>query len=119
MSKRGKEGASSGTDTAADSDAPLRASREASLGADGLHVSQASGTVPATAPDDSRESAYADTTPTDDDEFHASREASLGGSYSSSMRAGVLSPEDRELPAGAQPGDPDPERDWASDDRKS
>jgi hypothetical protein len=119
MSKTGKEGGSSTADTAADSDAPLRASREASLGADGLNVSQASGTVPATAPDDSRESAYAGTTPTDDDEFHASREASLGGSYSSSMRAGVLSPEDSELPPGAQPGDPDPERDWASDAGKS
>jgi len=118
MNKSGKD-ESSVTDTEEESDAPLRASREASLGAGGLHVSQASGTVPSTPPDDSRESAYAGTTPTESDDFQASREASLGGSCSSSKPADVLSPEDGELPPGAQPGDPDPERDWASDAGKS
>lgn len=104
-----------------DSDDTLRGSREATLGADGLNVSQASGTVPASPPDDDRPSVYADADPdaATDDEFHASREASLGGSVSVNMRAGVLSPDDPGFSQGSQPGDPDPERDWASDARKS
>lgn len=113
MSKPGRKQQDEGP--AAGTEEPFRASREASLGADGLNVSQASGTVPARAPDDSRQPAYADSAPASDDEFHASREASLGGPGSASMRAGVLGAEDPGLPQGSQPGDPDPERDWARD----
>lgn len=100
-------------------DAPLRGSREAMLGADGLRISKASGTVPAKRPDDSRPSAYADDDPAKsaDDEVHASREASLGGAVSESHPAGVLAPEDERLPYGARPGDPEPERDWARDEK--
>ena len=100
---------------------PLRGSREASLGADGLHVSKATDTMPSRAPDDERPSAYADADAdaAPEDEFHASREASLGGTPSVSRPAGGLAPEDQPLPPGAVPGDPDPERDWANDAGKS
>lgn len=99
-------------------DAPLRGSREAMLGADGLHISKASGTVPAKRPDDSRPSAYADDDPAKvaDDEVHASREASLGGTATENHPAGALAPEDERLSDDARPGDPDPERDWARDE---
>lgn len=102
-----------------DTDTALYGSREAMLGADGLRVSKASGTVPATAPVEDRPSAYADAAPgaASPDESYASREASLGGSAPETAPAGGLAPEDERLPHGARPGDPDPERDWA-DDRK-
>lgn len=102
-----------------EADAVLRGSREAMLGADGLRVSKASGTVPAKRPDDSRPSAYADDDPAKvaDDEVHASREASLGGTAAEKHPAGALAPEDERLPYGARPGDPDPERNWARDER--
>lgn len=101
-----------------EADAPLRGSREAMLGADGLRVSKASGTVPAKRPDDSRAPVYADDDPgkVADDEVHASREASLGGSATENHPAGALAPEDERLPYGARPGDPEPERDWARDE---
>ncbi|MFW5969753.1 MAG: hypothetical protein ACOCP9_03870 [Halofilum sp. (in: g-proteobacteria)] len=101
-----------------ETDAPLRGSREAMLGADGLRVSKASGTVPAKRPDDSRPSAYADddSDKVADDEVHASREASLGGTATENHPAGALAPEDERLPYGARPGDPEPERDWAHDE---
>jgi hypothetical protein len=100
-------------------DAPLRGSREAMLGADGLRVSKASGTTPSRKPDDSRPSAYADDHPDKvaDDEVHASREASLGGTATENHPAGALAPEDERLPYGARPGDPDPERHWARDEK--
>lgn len=100
-------------------DAPLRGSREAMLGADGLRVSKASGTTPAKRPDDSRPSAYADDNPATvaDDEVHASREASLGGTAAENHPAGALAPEDERLTYGARPGDPEPERDWARDEK--
>jgi len=99
-------------------DAALRGSREALLGAEGLRVSKASGTVPAQRPDDTRPSAYADDDPAKvaDDEVHASREASLGGTVTESHPAGELAPEDERLPYGARPGDPEPERNWARDE---
>ena len=94
----------------------LRGSREATLGAQGLRVSKAEDTVPATAPDDNRVSAYADTASGEDsgDEPRASREASLGANATSTAgtAAGGLAPEDQALPYGSRPGDPDPERDW-------
>jgi len=101
-----------------ENDAPLRGSREAMLGADGLRVSKASGTVPSKRPDDSRPSAYADDDPAKviDDEVHASREASLGGTATENHPAGALAPEDESLPYGTRPGDPDPERNWARDE---
>lgn len=104
-----------------DTGAPLRGSREAMLGADGLRVSKASGTVPAKRPDDSRPSAYADDDPEQvaDDEVHASREASLGGTATEHHPAGELAAEDERLPYGARPGDPEPERDWARDEKGS
>jgi len=98
---------------AADTEEPLRASREASLGAGGLSVSQASGTVPARPPDESRQPVYAGSAPASDDEFHASREASLGGPGAAGVPADVLGTEEAGLPQGSQPGDPEPERDWA------
>lgn len=100
-------------------DAALRGSREAMLGADGLRVSKASGTVPAKRPDDSRPSAYVDDIPGEvaDDEVHASREASLGGTATENHPAGALAPEDERLPYGARPGDPEPERNWARDEK--
>ena len=99
-------------------DAPLRGSREAMLGADGLRISKASGTVPARRADDSRPSAYADDDPAKvaDDEVHASREARLGGAATENHPAGALAPEDERLPYGTRPGDPDPERNWARDE---
>lgn len=102
-----------------ETDAPLRGSREAMLGADGLRVSKASGTTPAKKPDDSRPSAYADDDPAKvaDDEVHASREASLGGTAAENHPAGGLAPEDEPLPYGARPGDPEPERNWARDEK--
>lgn len=92
-----------------------RPSREATLGADGLHVSRASGTVPASAPDDSRASAYADSESAEaaGDAARGSREASLGGAAPETPAAGGLASEDETLPQGERPGDPDPERDWA------
>lgn len=104
---------------AADTDAPLHGSREAMLGADGLRISKASGTVPAKRPDDSRRAVYADEDPARvaDDEVHASREASLGGTAIENHPAGALAPEDERLPYGARPGDPEPERDWARDEK--
>ncbi len=102
-----------------EADALLRGSREAMLGADGLRVSKASGTVPAKRPDDSRPSVYADDDPAKvaDDEVHASREASLGGTATEHHPAGALAPEDERLPYGARPGDPEPERGWARDEK--
>lgn len=99
--------------------AGVRGSREAMLGADGLRVSKASGTTPATRPDDSRPSAYADDDPEPvaADEVHASREASLGGTATEKHPAGGLAPEDERLPYGARPGDPEPERNWARDEK--
>lgn len=96
---------------------PLRGSREAMLGADGLRVSKASGTVPSKAPDDRRPSAYADAAPAHEGST-ASREASLGGTAVETHPAGALAPEDERLPYGARPGDPEPERDWARDEKK-
>lgn len=102
-----------------EAEAPLRGSREAMLGADGLHVSKASGTTPAMRPDDARPSAYADDNPAKvaDDEVHASREASLGGVAIETHPAGALAPEDERLPYGERPGDPKPERNWARDEK--
>ena len=101
-----------------EADVALRGSREAMLGADGLRVSKASGTVPAKSPDAARPSAYAGDQPAKvaDDEVHASREASLGGTASENHPAGALAPEDERLPYGARPGDPEPERNWARDE---
>ena len=101
-----------------ETDTPLRGSREAMLGADGLRVSKASGTVPAKRPDDSRPSAYADADPAEaaDNEVHASREASLGGTATENYPAGALAREDERLAYGTRPGDPDPERNWARDE---
>ena len=101
-----------------EADAPVRGSREAMLGAGGLRITKASGTVPAKCADDSRPSAYADDHPAivADDEVHASREASLGGTAVENHPAGALAPEDERLPYGARPGDPDPERNWARDE---
>lgn len=106
-------------DNGEEADAAVRGSREAMLGADGLRVSRASGTTPATRPDDSRPSAYAghDPEPVADDEVHASREASLGGTATENHPAGGLAPEDERLPYGARPGDPEPERNWARDEQ--
>lgn len=102
--------------TQGDTDETLRGSREATLGADGLNVSKASGTVPATAPDDSRPSAYANSEArTEGEAFNASREASLGGEVTATRAAGELVPEDPSLTQGAAPGDPDPERNWADE----
>ena len=99
----------------------LRGSREATLGTQGLRVERAEGTVPSAAPDDRRVSPYANSASGDasDDEPRASREASLGESTASpsGTAAGGLAPEDRALPYGSRPGDPDPERDWTRDVR--
>lgn len=98
-----------------DAGEPIRGSREATLGTEGLRVSTASGTVPATAPDDNRPPVYADSKPeiAAEEEFHASREANLGGSAVAARPAGGLVPEDRTCPRGTAPGDPEPEREWA------
>ena len=104
-------------------DIPLRGSREAMLGTEGLRVSRAQGTTPARAPDDSRPPAYGgyeQEGDADDAQARcASREAALGGSSSGMRAAGGLAPEDERLPHGARPGDPDPERNWADDEAGS
>jgi len=117
----GKTGKGQGPGPDQEAGAAVSGSREAMLGSHGLRVSKASGTTPATRPDDSRPSAYADDTPEPvaDDEVHASREASLGGTATGNPPAGGLAPEDQRLPYGARPGDPDPERDWARDEKAS
>lgn len=96
---------------------PLRGSREATLGAGGLRVSPASGTTPVRAPDVSRAPVYGGYHRDHDAEpRYASREAALGGSSPAARAAGGLPSVGEQLPRGARPGDPDPERDWARDE---
>lgn len=117
-----KNGSASDRGEANAGEVPLRGSREASLGADGLRISRAEGTTPARAPDDSRPPAYGGydgEEEGDAEKRYASREAALGGPSPATPAAGGLAPEDEQLPRGARPGDPDPERNWAEDEGDS
>jgi len=75
---------------------PVRGSREATLGADGLRPVSASGTVPAVPSDWRRASAYADAEAERPapDEPAPSREAALGGAAIDAHPAGTLAPEE-------------------------
>ena len=101
--------------TGGDAEIPLRGSREATLGATGL--SRPISTVPAHAPDETRPPFYGESAPQQSSppEPRASREASLGGAVPDTTPGGGLAAEDEELPYGAAPGAPDPERNWRDD----